>query len=482
MTDTMDRTDVAEVPVLEGWVPSLLDGSGVGEAGAPVWSVEAMADVLADVLAGLTGTSWVSVPAEVLLATVRACERLRSRLDAVELAAIAAIDQTDAAKVDGWASAKDFVTAVTGGPRGSGQRLVRLAHALSGDRSATGQALAAGAVSRDQTVVVVAAVDRLPVNPDLRRAAERLLLDEARDLDCTDLTRLGRRVVERLDPGGVDRRDEAALDREARAAHHARFLTLAEDGIGGVRVTGRGTVEDAAWLKTVLFPLAAPQPTGEPGSCGRVPGTARRAEGCAVSDCAHDGRDPREAGARLWDALVEAMHRLAGTDVLPESHGAKPRITVTVDYDALVAGLGEAGLVDHDTGLSAATARRLACDAEILPIVLGTRSQVLDVGRGSRLVTPGIWQALVARDRHCAFPGCNRMPIACDAHHIHHWADGGTTKLDNLVLLCRTHHTVVHTTPWRVRIDPHDHRPRFSPPPGRYRDDPDLRGRRPQRE
>ncbi|MEO5709436.1 MAG: DUF222 domain-containing protein [Nocardioidaceae bacterium] len=472
MTDVLDRTDLAAVPAVDGWVPSFLDGAGMGAAGAPVWSVEAIADVLA----GLTSEAWGSVPAEVLLAMVRAAERLRSTLDAVELTVIAAIDDTDAAKVDGWASAQDFVTAATGGPRGSGSRLVGLAHALAGDRCATRTALADGLLSREQAVVVVTAVDRLPVNPDLRRSAERLLLDQARSVDATDLTRLGRRVVERLDPDGVDRRDERALEREERAAHHARFLSVREDGIGGVRVTGRGSVEDAAWLKTVLFPLAAPQTT-EPGACA---GTG--AKSCGVADCAHDGRDPREAGARLWDALIDALRRLAGTDMLPASHGAKPRVVVTLDHQTLVTGLAEtgsgAGVLDHDTQASAETARRLACDAEILPIVLGTRSQVLDVGRESRLVTPGIWQALVTRDRHCAFPGCTRVPLACDAHHVRHWADGGTTALHNLVLLCRTH----HTTPWQVQIDPDDHRPRFRPPPGRYRDDPDLRERRPQRE
>jgi hypothetical protein len=479
MTDTVDLTDLESLPGLPEW-----ESTGLGDAGAPVWSLQAMTDVLR----GLSGTSWGSAPAEVLLATVRAAEQLRSVLDAVELAAVAAIDDKDAAKVDGWASTKDFVTSATGGPMGSGRRLVYLAHAVGGDRCATGRALVDGLVSRAQAEVVVTAVDRLPGNPGLRTAAERLLLEHARDHHATDLARLGRRVVERLDPDGEDRRDERALEREERAAHHSRFLSIGPDGIGGVRVTGRGTVEDAAWLKTVLTPLAAPQPAAEPGACGGVPGTVRSTDSCGVSGCAHDGRDPREAGARLWDALVDAMRRLAATDLLPESHGATPRVTVTVDYDTLRTDLGEtesqAGLVDLDSALSAAAVRRLACDAELLPVVLGSRSQVLDVGRSSRLVTPGIWLALVTRDRRCAFPGCTRMPIACDAHHVRHWADGGATSLDNLVLVCRTHHTVLHTTPWQVSIDPDDGRPVFHPPPGRHRgpEDQELRGRRPLRE
>jgi hypothetical protein len=107
----------------------------------------------------------------------------------------------------------------------------------------------------------------------------------------------------------------------------------------------------------------------------------------------------------------------------------------------------------------------MACDAEIIPTVLGTAGQVLDVGRAHRLVTAALWTALIARDRHCAFPGCTRMPLACDAHHITHWADGGLTALSNLVMLCRHHHTLIHQTPWIVKIDEDTGQPVWTPPP-----------------
>ena len=71
-----------------------------------------------------------------------------------------------------------------------------------------------------------------------------------------------------------------------------------------------------------------------------------------------------------------------------------------------------------------------------------------------RLVTPALWRALVCRDRHCAFPGCTKPPVMGHAHHLTHWADGGTTALTNLVLLCGHHHRTVHHTPWRVRLNP----------------------------
>ena len=101
--------------------------------------------------------------------------------------------------------------------------------------------------------------------------------------------------------------------------------------------------------------------------------------------------------------------------------------------------------------------------------MLGSLGEVLDVGRTQRLVTTAIWKALVLRDQHCRFPGCRRMPLACDAHHLTHWADGGDTSLDNLVLLCRAHHTLLHATPWEVRLNPLDRRPEFRPSPGRRR-------------
>jgi hypothetical protein len=113
--------------------------------------------------------------------------------------------------------------------------------------------------------------------------------------------------------------------------------------------------------------------------------------------------------------------------------------------------------------------RRLCCDAEVIPVVLGSRSEVLDVGRMSRLVTPAIWKALVARERHCRFPGCRRPPLMCHAHHVRHWVDGGPTSLDNLLLLCGHHHRLVHAGPWRVELDPGGDAD-FLPPHGLTRD------------
>jgi 5-methylcytosine-specific restriction protein A len=97
------------------------------------------------------------------------------------------------------------------------------------------------------------------------------------------------------------------------------------------------------------------------------------------------------------------------------------------------------------------TARRLACDAKVSRIITDGGSQPLDVGRSSKVIPPALRRAVIVRDGGCRFPGCGRPPSWCDAHHILHWADGGRTALDNLLLLCRPHHRAVHGG-FRVRM------------------------------
>ena len=101
--------------------------------------------------------------------------------------------------------------------------------------------------------------------------------------------------------------------------------------------------------------------------------------------------------------------------------------------------------------ISAETARRLACDAATVGMQHGPGGEILAVGRRTRTISPALRRALNARDRQCRFPGCRSVRV--DAHHIRHWAHGGATALDNLVLLCRRHHRAVHEEGFRVTLD-----------------------------
>ncbi len=148
---------------------------------------------------------------------------------------------------------------------------------------------------------------------------------------------------------------------------------------------------------------------------------------------------------------------------LPDNGGDRPQIIITIDYDNLRRQVGTATL-DNGSLLSPTATRRLACDAGIIPAILGTTSQPLDLGRQARLVTSPLRRALVLRDKGCAFPGCDRPPRWCDTHHALHWSNGGPTKPSNLVLLCGHHHRLIHHSDWHVTINPKDGLPEFIPP------------------
>jgi hypothetical protein len=151
------------------------------------------------------------------------------------------------------------------------------------------------------------------------------------------------------------------------------------------------------------------------------------------------------------------------TDTLPEHGGSRPQIVLGVDFDVLKQELG-AGTLDNGDQVTPETARRMGCDAHLLPVVFRGRSQPLDVARTRRLVTGALRQALAARDRGCAFPDCERHPRWCDAHHLRSWSAGGPTSLHNTVLLCPFHHAEIHKkSNWTVFIDT-DGLPTFIPP------------------
>jgi hypothetical protein len=382
-------------------------------------------------------------------------EALKSTLDGLELGVVRELDATNAVKVAGWASTQDFVTTVAGGHKGTGPATVRLATAVDQPLMApVREALRDGWLSTMKAQVIERAIDAVPGNPEVRERGVQVLLGEAKALDATDLKKLTRRLLTLVDPDGDERRDDQALDRLERAAHLSRHFTITDDQAGGAWLRGRCSAEDAALIKATLIPLAAPEPSAGP-VCDP--------DSCSVPGCGHDGRDPRDHSTRMLDALVDACHRLQSTRLLPESHGAVPRLTLTMGYDDLKK---RSGFAVTETGehLSATTIRRICCDANVIPAVLGTNSEVLDVGRTQRLVTAAIWKALVARDQHCRFPHCNRPPLMSHAHHIQHWADGGATSLDNMILLCGHHHRLIHAGPWTIRRDgPAEFA--FEPPP-----------------
>jgi hypothetical protein len=190
-------------------------------------------------------------------------------------------------------------------------------------------------------------------------------------------------------------------------------------------------------------------------------------------------RDPRPLDVRQIDAFKGVLDAAAGNP----DHPGVPHITVTIDFNDLRAavladtpeafrggdgGPGAVGEMVLGGNLSASAVRLLACDAAILPIVLGGDSQPLDVGTEQRFVNRYLRRALNKRDKGCVV--CKAPPWMCHAHHIIYWADGGPTSLHNLVLLCAAHHRAVHNGQWTVSItggQVHVTRPDWADPPPR---------------
>lgn len=152
------------------------------------------------------------------------------------------------------------------------------------------------------------------------------------------------------------------------------------------------------------------------------------------------------------EALVEMARRAGAAD--PARTGARPLVTVLIDLDTLQGRAGRPAQVDGGGLITADSARRLACDADVSRLLTGPDGAILELGRTTRTASADQWRALRLRDRGCTWPGCDRPPGWCQAHHITWWQNGGGTDLDNLTLLCSHHHHLVHDDGWHLeRLD-----------------------------
>ncbi|NKS87333.1 DUF222 domain-containing protein [Rhodococcus hoagii] len=192
-----------------------------------------------------------------------------------------------------------------------------------------------------------------------------------------------------------------------------------------------------------------------------------------------DPAEKRTPARQRADAFAEILRRYLDSGDAPVEGGERPHLSLHVNAADLARsqsahewtptddgsdlfGDNDIAHLPHTGPLSIATARRLACDCHLTPIVMDDGVPI-NLGRTSRTVSKKQRRALIARDHSCAFPGCGAPPAHCEGHHVIHWADGGPTDLDNLVLLCRYHHTLLHHSHWEVKIGT-DRKPWFTPP------------------
>jgi Domain of unknown function (DUF222) len=361
------------------------------------------------------------------------------------------------------------------------------------------------------------------IDPAALREAEEFLVEHAASLAPRGLARAAARLIAALDQDGVAPEDEAEPTDEVRIGRRrdgslvlkGRFTGRADIQLilaAFDALSGRAGSDDHRELETryaaTLLELCglamAPGGIGDGvapsdrAAPGETTGPVERGAGDPRHlrpDLRHPDDIAREERAREDLAQEERLRDEAARDDAAPRHNAAPDeaarddvgreectadsdgdavselwrprapgralLTVTMPYTWLREQIGH-GLVGAEEAISAAEARRLTCDAGIVPVVLGTRSEPLDVGRLSYTVTEAQRRALFLRDQGCAFSDCTRRPERCHAHHVEHWCDGGHTCLGNLCLLCSFHHRLIHHGDWQVTMI--NGRPWFIPP------------------
>jgi Domain of unknown function (DUF222) len=179
-----------------------------------------------------------------------------------------------------------------------------------------------------------------------------------------------------------------------------------------------------------------------------------------------DGEEPRSAAWRRADALGDICRFFLDHQGQRPAGRHRPHLNVVIDADDFAA--GRPGRFVDGTSLSGPATQRLACDAAVHRAVIEGTSTILDYGTATRTIPSSLWNALVVRDEHCRFPGCDRPATWCDGHHVRWVEDGGPIRLANLVLACRCHHHLLHTPGWQAHLDD-DGTLTVTDPCGRYR-------------
>jgi hypothetical protein len=262
------------------------------------------------------------------------------------------------------------------------------------------QALKSGEIGFAHLTVMARTLNAVP-----DRFQEGRLLEQARESSPGKFHYICHHFRHAADPKGY------AAEQAEQVENRSLHLSRGEDG--SYILNGYLDTVGGAAVRTALEPLA--RPSGED--------------------------DSRELDRRLADALVE----------LAEGAMPKTQIQVTSSVETLL-GLAGAPAAEMDFALpiSSKTVERFACDCGVTRVLLGSESTVIDVGRSKRTVSGPARRALNARDGHCRWPGCDRPAKWSAAHHVVHWIHGGSTDLDNLILLCHRHHRMVHEGGWQI--------------------------------
>ena len=280
--------------------------------------------------------------------------------------------------------------------------------------------MAAGQVSEEQAVVIVKGVDALPV--EHRRKAETHLIGCAAEHDPVALRRLAHHVLEVVAPEIAEAHELQALQRQEALAEEACRFTIADDGHGLCH--GRFTLP----------------------SHGRARCSSRRCSPTQPPKHRQHSGTPKGLG----HAFCEYVTRYP-LDRLPQAGGVDATVVVTMTLENLLGDSHTPAMLDTGDPITAAQARKLACEAGIIPMVLGGKSKILDLGRRKRLYDPYQRIAIRHRDKQCTTLGCDWPAALCHVHHNIPWSRGGKTDIADGRLLCPRHHSYAHSPKYQMK-------------------------------
>ncbi len=353
--------------------------------------------------------------------------------------AVERVDRTGQSCADGVASTTAFVRRKVNERGEWVSKRVAVGRALAERLPFASKGWEAGYLGLEHVSVIDHATRQLE-DSELVAEIDRILTEAAADgLDPTDLSRLADQIRAQSVP------DEASA--KAKRQHRDQSLQASTTLDGMVHVSGLLDPEAGAAFKQALgfFTPDPPSPQevlADPSLFQPI--AYRRALGLSQM----------------------ARHALAHAEGCNGAGGTRDTVIIGVGLDVLETGIG-VGAVAGGPTLGAGALRRLACDADVIPAVLGADSEILDLGRRARLANAALRAAVITRDGGCIFPGCQRPPSWCECHHRQHWVNGGETSLENLDLVCLRHHHLMHEGGWRLTVDNDLHRTAwFHPPDG----------------
>ena len=392
--------------------------------------VAAFAQRLIHDLSDLASAPLLSMQPATKRETLVAMATAQAQLDALALRLLADAEATEACTETGASTAAGWLAVETRQTRVATRSDLKLATRLE-SLPLLAAGMTAGQVNTAQARAIVNALDQLPTRGDFAVSTEQLaeaeahLVGLAATYDAHEIKMLGRTLFEVIAPEVADELIGRQLEAEEARAARRTSLVMWEDDEGTCHGRFRIPTRHGQMLRKVICSLTNPV---RPDTVDRSP-------------IDHDLPAPVRAGIAFTQVL-EAID----SHWLPTSGGVGATVVVTMTHQQLLDDLEAAGVCTLDTGgqVTAAEARRLACQAGIIPMVLGSRSVVLDAGTRTRFHTEPMRIAMGVRDRGCIAQGCDVPASMCHAHHDTPFSQGGATSVANGRLLCGHHHRRIH--------------------------------------